>query len=87
MFFVIHVDSSFFEFFDGNVIFDEPVAVVFEVNNIIDGNVQKPDHDIESFLVNFHDIVHPKDDHEKGVGNDKGWNDNDWANLNGLVVG
>ncbi len=59
MFFVIHVDSSFFKFFDGNVIFDKPVAVIFEVNNVIDGNIQKPYHDVESFLVNFHDIVHP----------------------------
>jgi hypothetical protein len=72
VFFVIHVNSSFFEFFHGNVIFDEPVAVVFEVNNVIDGNVQKPDHDVESFLVNFHDVVHPKNYHEEGVGSDKG---------------
>lgn len=71
MFLVIHVNSPFLQLLHRNVIFDKPITVVLQINNVIDGNVQKPNHNVESLLIYLHDVVNPCDYHEKGVQYDK----------------
>ncbi len=67
MLLVIHVNAPLLQFFNGYVVLDKPIAIVFQVHDIINGNVQKPDHDIKPFLVDFHNVVDPNYNHEQGV--------------------
>lgn len=56
---VIHMNTSVLEFLDRNIVLDEPITIIFQINDVIYGNVQEPNHNIKTFLINFHYVEYP----------------------------
>jgi len=63
------VQSFYLQLFYCDVTLQKLVAIVLQIDYIISGNVQKPNHDIEPLLIHFQDIVNPNQHHKHSVEN------------------